>query len=455
MEAAEQASKLSKGGDRVRDTVRLGRVGGVTVGVNWSLLALAAIVAYILSVDQLPRVAGYPRSAYWVAGALTAVALLVGVLAHEVAHAVAAKRAKMKVDGITLWFMGGLTRIEGDSRSPRSELWIALVGPLTSGMVGAVALGLAFGARHFGWSLAGASLDWLGAINILLGMFNLVPASPLDGGRVLHGLLWWVTHNRWLATRLTAAAGTVLGMACLFGALTLFEANDSVDAFTLGITGWFVLSSAKREQVVGRAQHVLGEVRVSDIMRPVVIAPGWLTVTAFWNEWVNPYPEAAFVLEDWGASTWSGVVTAQQLAAVPPGLQASVRARDIALPLAPGTGPEPGVGHGEPPAPVQDRTAQGAGGVLGTLAARWSASARAGAAQAGAPKEEPLRPDEPAMAVAGHTGVAMLVKDNGTTVGVVLAPDVMAMVARGTPVRRRTWGSLWPVSPQPSHGRWA
>ncbi len=443
----------------MRDTLKLGRVGGVTVGVNWSLLALAGAVAYLLSVDQLPKVVGYPRPSYWVAGALTALGLLVGVLVHEIAHAVTARRAGMQVDGITLWFMGGLTRIEGESTSPLSELWIALVGPLASGVVGGASLGLAAASRHFGWDLAGASLDWLGAINILLGLFNLLPASPLDGGRVLHGILWAATRNRWLATRLAAGAGTVLGMTCLFGALTLFEARDSVDAFTVGVTGWFILSSAKREQIVGRAQHVLGDARVSDVMRPAVIAPGWLTAGTFWSEWVARYPEAAFLLENWGGDGWSGVVTAQQLAAVPPGLQGSVRAKDVALalpaqalaatgqpsaPAATADEPYPDGPRGADSTPERDQAPR-----------RWQVPSWVTAARSGPGPQAPLHPDEPALAIAGRAGAALLVEDHGATVGIVLTPDVLAMVARGTPVPRRTWASLWPGSPAHSSSGWA
>jgi hypothetical protein len=146
-------------------------------------------------------------------------------------------------------------------------------------------------------------------------------------------------------------------------------------------------------------------VRVSDIMRPAVIAPGWLTVSTFWNEWVKPYPEAGFVLERWAGGGWAGVVTAQQLAAVPPGMQGSVRAQDIALAMA--------------PSPAPDGSA-------------------------------PLTPSQPALAIAGRAGTAIPVEDNGAVVGVVLAPDVAAIVARGTPVPRRTWGTaLWPSTPPP------
>jgi Zn-dependent protease len=391
----------------LQDSLSLGRFGGVKVGVNWTLFALGAVVAYFLATSRLPaEVAGYSQTAYWLAGTVTAIALLAGVLLHEAAHAIAARRAKMRVDGITLWFMGGVTRIEGDSQNPLTEFVIAVVGPLASAVLGGVALALSLPAQSAGWHLAAGSLTWFGLINILLAVFNLVPASPLDGGRVLHGLLWWVTKNRWLATRLAAGAGTVLGAACAFGGLITFDDRDPLDGVVLMMMGWFVLSAAKREQLAGRAQYVLGDVRISDIMRPTVIAPGWLTLNAFWNEWVSHYPDAGFLLERWAGDGWSGVVTAQQLAAVPPAMQYSVRAQDIALAL--------------PASPV--------------------------------PEGQPaLRPGQPALAIAGRSGAALPVEDHGTIVGIVIAPDIAAMVARGTPVPRRTWtNALWPSTPPPS-----
>ena len=387
----------------MQDSLKLGRLVGVKVGANWSLFVLAAIVAYFLATSRLPADAlGYTNSAYWFAGVLTALALLAGVLVHEVAHAVAAQRSGLHVDGITLWFMGGVTRIEGDNRKPSTELLVALVGPLASGVIGALSILFAWLTQNAGWSLTAASFRWLGLINLLLGVFNLLPASPLDGGRVLHGLIWSVTRNRWLATRLAAGAGMVLGAACAVLGLLAFEQSDALDGIVLLLMGWFVVSSSKREQLAGRAQHVLGDAQVSDIMRPAVIAPGWLTVSAFWNEWVNRYSEAAFLLEGWGGENWKGVVTAQQLAGVPPSMQGSVRAQDVALPIAP-----PGPGG---PAP--------------------------------------LSPDQPALALAGRPGVALPVVAHGATVGVILAADIAAMVSRGTPVPRRTWTTL--PAPAPS-----
>lgn len=386
----------------MQDSIKLGRLGGVKVGANWSILVLVALVAYALATSSLPAGApGHSRLAYWTAGAAAAFALLAGVLLHEVAHAVAARRAGMRVEGITLWFMGGFTRIDGDER-PRSELWIALVGPLTSMVLGGAVLGVALGARDANWPLAASTLGWLGGINILLGVFNLLPAAPLDGGKVLHGALWWATGKRYMATRLTAGTGTVLGAAGILGGFITMEMGDFVDGIVLALLGWFVLSSARGEQVAGRARYVLGDVQISDIMRPAVIAPGWLTVGAFWKEWASHYPGAAFLLERWAGDGWAGVVTTQQLGSVPPGLQVAMRAQDIAVPL---TFPQAGSGR------------------------------------------ETLSQGEPALAIAGRPGVALPVEDSGKVVGVVMATDVAAMVARGTPVPRRTWGSpVWPAA---------
>jgi Zn-dependent protease len=238
----------------VQDSIKLGRVAGVKVGLNWSFLALGALLAYFLATSRLPAdVPGYSSGAYWFAGILTALALFAGVLVHEGAHAVAARRAKMHVDGITLWFMGGVTRIEGESRSPLSEFVIALVGPLASGAVGGLSMGLWAVSQGAGWRLAAGAFAWLGLINLTLGLFNLVPASPLDGGRVLHGFVWWVTGNRWLATRITAGAGTALGVACGFLGFWAFEqARDAVDGTVLLMMAWFVLAASKFPTSCGR-----------------------------------------------------------------------------------------------------------------------------------------------------------------------------------------------------------
>ena len=177
----------------MNDTVRLGRIAGVQGGAQldacspwwrWSRAGWPTTAS-----PSRPRAT--PAAAYAVAGALTAVVLLFGVLLHELGHAVVARRFGLQVDGITLSWMGGVTRIEGDAQSPGAEFAIAGVGPLVSAAFGGllwVVRVLVEGAG--GGRLAVSALGWLAVINVVLAVFNLLPAAPLDGGRVLHSVVW-------------------------------------------------------------------------------------------------------------------------------------------------------------------------------------------------------------------------------------------------------------------------
>src|SRR5579875_3574984 len=197
----------------MKDSVRLGRIAGVRVGVHWSLLVMVALVAGGLAQNRFSSDApGYSGTAYALAGVLTAVGLLAGVLLHELGHAVVARRRGLSVDGITLSWMGGVTRIEGDTGTWRNELLVAGVGPLVSAVLGGGLWLVRVGVGHGGaGGLALAALGWLAWINVVLAAFNLLPAAPLDGGRVLHSIVWAAGRDRWRATRIAAGTGVVLG----------------------------------------------------------------------------------------------------------------------------------------------------------------------------------------------------------------------------------------------------
>src|SRR5712691_4140996 len=170
----------------MNENLSLGRIAGIHVGLNWSLLVIAALIAWNFAVGILPTAApGQTSGAYWAAGIVSAFVYLASLLAHELAHSVVAMRRGVRVDGITLWLFGGVSRFSSETASPGAQALITFVGPLTSLVLGvlfylvAVATG---GGAHPG--LFSATLAWLGYINISLGVFNLVPAFPLDGGRL-------------------------------------------------------------------------------------------------------------------------------------------------------------------------------------------------------------------------------------------------------------------------------
>src|SRR5438132_11296858 len=172
----------------MNENLSLGRIAGIHVGLNWSLLVVAGLIAWSLATGLLPAASpGQTSGAYWTAGIVSAFVYLACLLAHELAHSVVAMRRGVRVEGITLWLFGGVSRFASETSSPGAQAWITFVGPLTSLLLGgvfffaSVAVG---GGSHPG--LVPATLSWLGYINILLGVVNLVPAFPLDAGPLLH-----------------------------------------------------------------------------------------------------------------------------------------------------------------------------------------------------------------------------------------------------------------------------
>ncbi|HMC39982.1 MAG TPA: site-2 protease family protein [Acidimicrobiales bacterium] len=327
----------------MRTSIRLGRLAGVSVGVHWSLLVMVVLVATGLAQNRFPIDApGRSSSAYAVAGILTAVGLLVGVLLHELGHAVVARRRGLAVDGITLSWMGGVTRIEGDTGSPLNELLVAGIGPLTSAAVGGLIWLARTVALHSGThGLVLAALGWLAWINIVLAAFNLLPASPLDGGRVLHAVVWALGRDRWRATRVAAGTGVVLGGAIVvLGLLATERTQNLYNGLLIGFIGWWLLGSARMELGSGAVHQALDGVRVADVMRPVGEAPGWITIRAFVDQFSGPRPGWVWLLRDWNGA-YAGALIGDAVASVPYPQWDLTRPLDVAVPLAMTAGAQP------------------------------------------------------------------------------------------------------------------
>lgn len=329
----------------MKDTIRLGRIGGVGIGVNWSLLVVAALLAFGLAHNRLPIDApGATGTAYDLAGAVTAVALLVAVLLHELGHAVVARRAGMAVDGITLSWLGGITRIEGDAATPRIEFAIAAIGPAVSLAVGGALWGVRYVASANGVSaLIVAALGWLAVINVALAVFNLVPASPLDGGRILHAAVWVVSGDRTRATKVASRAGIGLGALMVAYAFTrILTPGGEANGVVLAVLGLWIASSARTEEQAGVIHAALDHLRVADLMRPVGAAPGWVTVRTFIEHYDSPHPGWVWLLERWGGDGFDGLVAGESLRMLPPHDWDRLRpadlavSADLALPARPG-----------------------------------------------------------------------------------------------------------------------
>src|SRR5882762_5665913 len=255
----------------MNENLSLGRIFGIHVGLNWSLLVVAALIAWSLDTSLLPTASpGQTSGAYWTAGVVSAFVYLASLLAHELAHSVVAMRRGVRVEGITLWLFGGVSRFSSESSSPGAQALITFVGPLTSLLLGIVfflaSVAFGGGARP---SLLAATLSWLGFINLLLGVFNLLPAFPLDGGRLLQSLIWARTRDRLRATRIAALIGRGFAFLLIaYGLVTFFVTGSFIGAIWSVFLGWFLLSAARAEEVGGLIRQALSGISVAEVMTP-------------------------------------------------------------------------------------------------------------------------------------------------------------------------------------------
>jgi Zn-dependent protease len=310
-------------------------VAGFRVAISWSALAVFALITWSLATRALPgSFPGHPPTGYWLAGLTTAALFVAGLLAHELAHAVVARRAGLQVDDITLWLLGGVARIRGEMPSPQVELRVAAAGPVASLLVAALLLAAAVVLGLVGAPpLASGAALWLAAMNGLLAVFNLIPGSPLDGGRILRAILWRVRGDPARAAILAARVGRGAGLLLAgVGLFQLFVAGDSLGGLWTTLVGWFLAGAARREGELATVRAGLGGLRARDVMAPdPPTGPAWFTVDAFLDGWAARHPRPAWPVQDFDGRL-AGVVTMDSLRLVPPADRSRVRVADMAVP---------------------------------------------------------------------------------------------------------------------------
>jgi Zn-dependent protease len=319
----------------VEDSLRLGRIFGIRVGLNWSLLVVFVLIAWSLATGLFRgETPGQSAGAYWTAAVVAAVLFLASLLAHELAHAVVAQRLGVNVEGITLWLFGGVARLSGAGETPRAELAITIVGPLTSLVLAALfwLVGQALGGSS---SLAAAAASWLGRINLILALFNLVPAFPLDGGRALRALLWARSRDLVRATVVAARAGRVFGFLLIaLGIVQFLFSGSVINGVWSVFLGWFLLTAARAEESDVLLRQALAGVRVGEVMTPnPVQAPDYISVAELIDRFVFAHRFATFPVHDLDGRL-TGVVTMSGVRAVAAAARGSTRVRDIACPIA-------------------------------------------------------------------------------------------------------------------------
>jgi Zn-dependent protease len=238
-------------------TVRLGRIAGVAVGVHWSVLAIVVLIIAGLSTHFARIVPEYPWAAYPLAAVVAAVLFVMSLLAHEMAHAMVAQRNGVEVDGITLWLLGGVARLRGEAHTPGADFRIAAIGPVTSLLAAAVFRAAAWLAElaHMN-TLVVAVPSYLAAINVVLAVFNAIPAAPLDGGRILRAAVWAWRGDRLTASVVAARAGRIFGFTLT--ALGLLQAISGIaGGLWFILLGLFVVTMASAEEHHARSSTAL------------------------------------------------------------------------------------------------------------------------------------------------------------------------------------------------------
>lgn len=324
----------SFGGSKVREAIPLGRIGGFEVKVHWSVIVILWLFTWSLATTLPGRVAGYSRPVYWLAGACGALVLSASLLAHELAHAVVARRMGVGVGSVTLWLFGGVTTLRGEAKTPRAAFRIAFAGPATSLVLSAAFAGLAMALTTVRAAAIVVSVAWwLAAVNLLLGLFNLLPGAPLDGGRLVRAYLWRRHGDSVRAAVGAAHAGRVVAIILITLGLAEFLAGGLVGGVWLAFIGWFMFAAAREEELQVTTRQALAGLHVADAMTADPhAAPGWLTVDEFIERYLLGDRHSAYPVSDRDGSI-VGLVTLRQLRDVEPSRRATTSVRDIALPL--------------------------------------------------------------------------------------------------------------------------
>lgn len=221
---------------------RIGRIFGIPFEINLSWVIVFGLVSLTLATSYYPTVPGAQGAPVWLLfllGVVTALLFFASILAHEVAHALVTRLEGGKVEKITLFIFGGVAQIEEEPKSPSRELLMASAGPGVSLLLAGIAyLAWVLSASTAPWWLS-SPLEYLAGINFFVGVFNLLPGFPLDGGRVLHSVLWAATGDNARATRWAARSGQVIGWSMVAVALLGVLAGEA-GLIWLGLVGWFI-----------------------------------------------------------------------------------------------------------------------------------------------------------------------------------------------------------------------
>jgi len=320
----------------MRKSFKLITILGIPVEINYSWFIIFALIVYTLSVGYFPLVnPDQGAAAHWLMGIVAALLLFICLLAHELSHSYVAKLNGLSISGITLFVFGGVAHMEKEPASPEVELKMAAAGPLMSFCLGTLFWLTSLGLNYIGMVRSLSPIaDYLTLLNFGVGIFNLIPGFPLDGGRILRALLWKFSHNLRQATLIASTFGKTFAYLMIgLGFLGLITGNilSGVWFIFLGLFLQEAAESSYRQVVM---KKVLAGARIKNLMsRNVIVVPATLTLEKLVEEYFFKYRYTSFpVVED---DTLLGLVTFHAVKDIPREEWPTASARDILIPINP------------------------------------------------------------------------------------------------------------------------
>lgn len=306
---------------------KIGTVMGIPIRVHFSWLIIFGLITWSLSAFYFPKAApDLPTASYWIKGTLAALLLFASVAFHELAHSFVAQRYKISIESITLFIFGGVAQMKGEPPHPKAEFRIAIVGPLSNFLL--AVLFFLMSMNTVGGTKA--LFSYLAQINLILGVFNLIPGFPMDGGRVLRSAIWSKTKNFFYATQRASVFGKRIALFfILFGIFSIFTGFQG--SLWLMLIGWFLYTAAQSSYQQSTLQELLLGVKVKDIMvkEMVTLSPSVNLSEAVDNFFLK-YGYGGFpVIDD---KKFLGFLTLREVKGIPRDDWGRVKASDVLIP---------------------------------------------------------------------------------------------------------------------------
>ena len=314
----------------MRNAWRLGKFLGIDIHIDSSWIIIFVLVTWTLAAQYFPsQNPNWPLLLNWSLGIIASILFFTSVLAHELSHSLVAIHQGEKVRNITLFIFGGVAQIGEEPDKPLKEFLIASVGPLTSIAIGIIS-GIVWWLIHE-ISLPFASIfRYLAIINIALALFNLIPGFPLDGGRILRAIIWGLTKNVKLATKIASLSGKVVAFLLIFWGIKLIVSGLTLNGIWMIFIGWFLYNAATSSYRHLLVKNALREVRVEDLMITNfdTVPPG-LSIQQLVDDYILRYRDRGFLVIERGLV--EGIVCLHDINKVPRERWSTTTIRDIMI----------------------------------------------------------------------------------------------------------------------------